>query len=65
MGKIVNYSGCVGAIFSVNIAIMIVAICIRIKGRGKKAIIETKGLKYGGGLLNLKLNGIARKQIYS
>ena len=49
MGKIVNYSGCVGAIFSVIIAIMIVAICIRIKCRGKKAIIETKGLKSGGG----------------
>jgi len=66
VGKIVNYSGCVGAIFSANIATMIVAICIRIKGRGKKAIIETKGLKSGGGgLLNLKLNGMARKQIYS
>jgi len=49
VGKIVNYSGCVGAIFSVNTAIMIVAICIRIKCRGKKAIIETKGLKSGGG----------------
>jgi hypothetical protein len=66
VGKIVNYSGCVGAIFSVIIAIMIVAICIRIKCRGKKAIIETKGLKSGGGgLLNLELNGVARKQIYS
>jgi hypothetical protein len=39
VGKIVNYSGFVGAIFSVIIAIMIVAICIRIKCRGKKAII--------------------------
>ena len=66
MGKIVNYSGCVGAIFSVIIAIMIVAICIRIKCRGKK-IIETKGLRTwgGGGLLNLELNGVARKQLYS
>ena len=39
MGKKINYSGFVGAIFSVIIAIMIVAICIRIKCRGKKAII--------------------------
>ena len=65
MGKIVNYSGQVGAIFSVIIAIMIAAICIRIN-LVKNAIIETKGLKSGGGgLLNLELNGLARKQIYS
>jgi hypothetical protein len=60
VGKIVNYSGCVGTILSVIIVIMIVAICIRIKCRRKKANIvqmktfkqlltETQGLKLGGG----------------
>ena len=46
VGKIVNYSGYVGAIFSVIIAIMIVAICIRVKCRRKKAnIIKMKTFK--------------------